>query len=104
MKDLTKIDLFISILHDVLERKANIIGNDVKIKLKIRDRLWSAIFLLEYNELGIGVNKNGVTYSFPEFNCENEVPVCTIKEFLEYEIMENKITLLELEKLLFNSL
>jgi hypothetical protein len=91
------IDNFISLLHEVLVKKANATGNDIKIRKKIRDRFWSTVFLIEFNELSINVGKNGVMYSFPEYNTEGEEPVCTIKEFLEGEVKQNKISLLELE-------
>jgi hypothetical protein len=104
MKDLTTVNSFILLLHKVLERKAILTKDDVKVKLKIRDRLWSAVFLLDLDCLGIGVNKNGITYSFPEFIEKNEEPVCTIKEFLELEIKENRIDILELEQLIWELL
>jgi hypothetical protein len=98
------IDNFIETLHDALISQSKLIKNDVRIKTKIRDRLWSAIFLLEENEVSIGVTKNGITYSCPEFNEKGEEPVCTIKEFLVREIDEGRITLLELEKLIFKTI
>lgn len=91
------IDNFISLLHDVMIKRSKTTGDDVKIRKKIKDRIWSAIFLVEFNELSIAVSKGGIMSSFPEYNIEGEVPVCTIKEFLEVEIRENRITLLELE-------
>lgn len=104
MKDAMSIDNFIQLLHDTLLRKSDLIDDDVKIRIRIKDHLWSAIFLLEFNEVSIGVSKNGITYSYPEFNEEGEEPVCTIKEMLEHEIADGKITILELERLILEAI
>lgn len=95
------IQSFIVLLREVLEKKSNTINDTIRVKLKIRDRFWSAIFLSDFNCLSLSVSKNGTTYLYSDVNEQGEEDVITIKQFLEIEIKENKVTLFELEKLIW---
>lgn len=101
MIDEQKIDKFILLLRHTYEKKSNQENRNIRTRLKIRDRIISVIFVLDYKDLSILETKDGVTTIYPQFPDEGEPELCTLKHFLIDEIRNENITIVELEQFIF---
>lgn len=105
MNNTKQIDDFIQLLYNSMEKKANSINDDVKIRFKIKDLLWSAVFLFEHKDLSICTTKNGVTSIYPLTPEEDEPKdLITLKIFLIDQIKSKKVSFEELERFIFESI
>lgn len=102
MNKTKQLDEFIQLLFMSMKKKSESIKDDIKIRFRIKDQMWSAIFLLEYNDLTICTSKNGVMNMYPLTPEENEPKdLITLKDFLEIQLDSKNITFEELQRFLF---